>query len=56
MICKTTPSTQNIDKELNTLVNDKILVSERFFQCRIYIHIYICSIEINIIEDILLIF
>ena len=31
MVCKTTPSTQKSDKELNTLLNDKMLVSPRDF-------------------------
>ena len=33
MVCKTTPSTgtQNKDKELNTLLNDKISISPRDF-------------------------
>ena len=32
MICKTTPSTQS-DKELNTLLNDTMFVSEIRYQC-----------------------
>ena len=39
MVCKTTPSTQNIlDKELTTLLNDNMFVSPRDF--------YLCSIVI----------